>query len=680
MNKPSEPLGLHSPDGRQAQLLSVQVQGELLGLVLRLTVRQTWRNTSGAPMATRLGFALAADQHLLELQAEHEGDQHKVSGLLRPDPCRCMATLGTLHTGQQLTLQWRLAQRLQLDGGSLRLQLPASLAPAALRPARISIELHDALAQGTVSSSSHEWQKIRHANGMTLRLIAPRGLDRDVGLSVHGLKQTAFAIASPDPVQAGAGTLLVSRSLTLGTDRTAQRLRIKLLVDHSGAIPWERQARIQIALERLLVGLRPEDQLSCSRIDQSLVHALPRLQPCTEAYVRRARAVIRHHETMRARPDWSAVLQAMVNLPDEDEEPVQDASILLITDQPLLGMGDLLPSLLASGHRLHVMTVGDAASQSDWPRLARLSDGSCETLGSGQHCQQTLQRLLDRMRSLFPVQAQLSLQDCPLEAAQQEHAFMAEGDTLHLWARFTSAHAPADLTGRPQWQAALTWQTSDSPAEPRSVGDIPVLWDPQGDIHRLCSEHPALQSVQRQGSASPALQAKAVMPLATATEKPEPALRKTVSAPSPESGQGPERVRPPQPDGSASPHGLERKRSPQGAPDRAVPADPMAALVHQFNQRARAYRLFRAALAATLPRVATRQFDGLIMQLARRAGSPARVWAVVLYWLHAEQSLPLQDHALQLVEDELASLPVALRSEVHAVLAVAVRPVVRQAA
>lgn len=684
MNNPSEPLGLRSPDGREAQLLSVQIQGELLGLMLRLTVRQTWRNTSGAPMATRLTFALAPEQHLLDVQTEHDGELQPVCSDWRPGQRLSHATPGTLHTGQQVTMQWRVAQLLHLDGGSLRLQLPASLAPTALRPARISIELHDALAQGTLSSSSHEWQKVRHANGLTLRLLAPHGLDKDMCLSVHGLRDMAFAVASPNPSQPGTGTLLASRSLTLGGTRTTPRLRIKLLVDHSGAISGERQSKIQMALESLLAGLQAEDQLSCSRVDQTLVHDLPRLQACTEAYVRRARALMRHPEILPGQPDWASVLQAMVDLPDEDEEPVQDASIVLITGQPLMGAERLLPSLLASGHRLHVMTVGEAASQSDWSRLARLSDGSCEALGAGQHCLQTLQRLLDRMRRLRPVQAQVSLQGHPLDTVQQEHAFMAEGDTLHLWARFSCAQTPADLTdltGRPQWLASLAWQATDIPSPPYSPPQMPVLWEAQGDLHRLCSAHLTQPVTPLPASAPAARPVHTPAQRVISDETPEASVAGLSTAPGVVTEPGQAKAQDTDLDGRPRRPAMATDLARQSAPGSAAPPHPMAHLVQQFNQQAKGYRLFRAALAATLPRVPARQLDGLILQLSRRAGSPARVWAMLLHWLHTEQSLALQAHALALVENELASLPVALRSEVHAALAVTMAaPALREAA
>lgn len=693
MNKPSEPLGLRSPDGREAQLVSVQIQGEVLGLLLRLTVRQTWRNTSGAPMATRLTLALTPEQHLLDLQAEHNGESQKVSGLLRSHHRLCSAALGTLHTGQQLTVQWRLAQLLHLDGGSLRLQLPASLAPQALRPARISIELHDALARGTLGSCSHEWQKIRHANGLTLRLLAPGGLDRDLGLSVHGLREMAFAIASPDPSVPAAGTLLASRSLTLGECRSKPRLRVKLLVDHSGAIASERQSQIQMALERLLADLQPQDQLSISRLEHTLVHDLPRLQPCTEAYVRRARALMRHHESARTSPDWASVLQAMVDIRDEDEEPVEDASILLITGQPLPDSVGLLPILRQHVHRLHVMTVGDDASQSDWPRLALLSDGRSEPLGSGQHCLQALQRLFDRMRSLRLVQAQLSLQGASLEQPRQEHGFMAEGDTLHLWARYAAAQPPADLTGCPQWQAAMAWHTADGPSPTHSVNPMFVLWDPQGDVHRLCNAQLEWPSEQLPESAAaqhavPALklsladaQAQEAETAKTALAPALPTAQTLSQTPIEVAGIGHSLSAQPSVDANATIRPLAKNPASQSSTATRNAGHPMAALVHQFNQQAAAYTVFRAALAASLPSVPTRQLDGLVMQLARKAGNPARVWAMLLYWLHTEQSLPLKSHALALVEQELANLPVALRSQAHALFASAVTaPAVRQAA
>lgn len=678
MIKLSETLGLRSPDGREAQLLSVEVHGEVLGLMLRLSVRQTWRNTSGAPMATRLGIALTPEQCLLELRVERSaGPQpiHKVSRLSREV---CTTGFGVMNTGEQVTLHWRIGQLLQLQGGSLRLQLPAALVPPALRPARLSFEIHDPVARGTLGSTTHEVQRVRHANGMTLHLQSAHGLDKDFGFTLHGLRETGFAIASPDLSRPGHCTVLASHSLQLGASAQAQRLRLKLVVDHTGVMAAERQSQILTALERLLGQLQPGDQLSCSRLGARLVHDLPRLQPCTEAYVRRARTLVRHAEIDPGVPDWPEVLQDLLGIPDEDEDRVQDANILLVTAQPLPSTAGVLQALRAAGHRLHVMTVGESASASLWPVLALASGGSCEALAPGQHSQPTLQRMLERMRSLRPVQAGLSVEGQALATPLLEHASMAEGDTLHLWAPMALPATPPDLTGRPQWRASLQWQTRDENAPSRSAAGLPVLWDHEGDLARLCATRQAMlldADDERQALLAPHGLVLPDEQRMAMSAPPPPSARPATTPPpaaiAPSTATRASSADRPAP-ASSTPARVHAWPGPVSAP--ATGGHPIEQLVRQFNAQAPAYRQFRAALSATLQRVPTRTIDGLVMQLARQAGNPARVWALLLHWLHAEHELPLQAHALALVEQELHSVPVAQRNEVHALLAAAVQP------
>ena len=643
MNTLFEPLGLRSPDGRQAQLLSVQLHAEVLGLMLRLTLRQTWRNTSGAPMATRWTFPLGAEQCLLGLQVQRPSGVQTLERSTRVDRQVCSAGFGVMGTGEQVTLQARIGQLMHLQGGSLRLALPAALVPPALRPARVSIELHEPLTNGTAACTSHELQRVRHANGLTLQLQAPHGLERELALTVHGLRETGFALASPDPRQPGQCTVLASHSLQLPAASGTAPLRLKLVFDHSAAIGQERLAQLRVALERLIGELHSEDQFAYSSLGTQLAHELPRLQPCTEAYVRRARSLMRHTAAESADTDWLRTLGAVTALCDEDEAPVSDADVLLITGQSLTASPELTLALRTSGHRLHVLAVGDAAD-SAWPELARASGGQCEGLAPGQHSQQALQRLLARMRSLRPVQAALSVQGQTLTPALGASARMADGDTLHLWAPGPAAPASTgsevDLMGQPQWQAQLQWQALEQPEAAHSSGAVAVLWDAEGDLARLCH---ALQDQLQ--PAVPALpQTATPLPPSTLAEGTTLSPSSTPKVTSPDA---PATVLPLRP---------------------AAPAHPLAILVQQFNQQAPAYQQFRAALSATLQRCATRSVDGLVMHLARQAGNPGRVWALLLHHLHADQQLVLADAALGLVERELASLPASLRQSLHAQL------------
>ena len=675
MNNLSEPLGLRSPDGREAQLLSVQMHAEVLGLMLRLTVRQTWRNTSGAPMATRMAFTLTHDQCLLELQAVRSTGPQAITHISRQSRDICNAGFGVMNTGEQVTVQWRIGQLLHLQGGSLRLQIPAASVPQALRLSRLSFEIHDPAAQGTLGATSHALQKVRHANGMTLNLVDTQGLDKDFSLTLHGLRDTGFALASPDLSEPEQSTVLTSHSLQLGDASSPQRLRLKLLVDHTGAIGSERQSQIQMALERLLASLQPSDQLSCSRLGATVIHDLPRLQPCTQAYVRRASSLMRHTEVVCGVADWNDALQDLIDIRDEDEESVSDVSILLITAHPIGSMDKILPTLRARSHRLHVMTVGSAASDSLWPVLAVASGGSAEHLGPGQHSQQTLQRLLDRMRSLRPIQAQLSVENQTLPEARHEQRSMAAGDTLHLWAQFEPPQTQADLTGQPEWYARMQWLAADEATKPQTTAPMPVLWDAEGDLTRLCAMRDVLmmspgaerdQLITRHRLLVPD---EGHMAVASAPVAPKTRLTAPVAA----AHAAP--IQQPMPLAQAKESHIPLAASvhPLRAPSAATATatNPVAALVHQFNLQAPSYTQFRAALSATLQRAQTRTVDGLVMQLARQAGNPGRVWALLLHFLHTEHELTLQDHALHLVEQELANAPLSQRNDIHAALSVA---------
>ena len=692
MNKSTETFGLRCPDGREAQLLSVQVKGEILGLMLRLTVRQVWRNASGAPMATRLSFPLDWDQTLLDLQLQRPQGSQTLDKVWRESRHTCSATPGVLATGEQVTLQWRIGQLLSLQGSSLRLQLPAGLIPRAARPAQISLEVHDPVAQGTVSCPSHNLHKVRHVNSMSLSLHAAAGLDKDLVLTVHGLRDTVFALASPDASAPGHCTVLMSASPRLPAASTPSRaLRMKLLVDSSSTMPVERLSQIRGALDKLLAQMQAEDQLSYSRFGERTVHDLPRLQVCTEAYQRRVRALARHTDTNLGQPDPLAALQATLAIPDEEEQAVGQADILLITASPLWAVEPAFHALSVAGHRLHVMAVGDAAD-SLWRELAEASGGGFEALGPGQHSLQVLTRLIERLRQQHAVQARLALENTQPLGAAERRSEMTDGDTLHLWAKVRSGDNPQDLAGRPELRPALVLQHGQD--SPQSLTAPTVLWDEEGDLTRVCAMRDLLQLDETQRQQHIECHALTVpndskLAAQMATPKPAP-VSAAASVPPPHTAEVAQPT--PAPAAVTAAANVLPVRALRGTAPRhtdlagwltepAAPGNPLTALVASFNAQASGYSQFRAALSGTLQRSSTPLLNGIVLQLARKAGNPGRVWAMLLHWLDAEHEIPLNTQARQLLAQELATVPVTLRNEINTALgAAAVPAVTRQAA
>lgn len=693
MNNTPEFFGLRSPDGREAQLLSVQIHGELLGLMLRLTVRQTWRNVSGAPMAARFSFPLNWNQSLLSLQALRHGEALSPGRIERDSRQRCSTALGILHTGEQLTMVWQLGQLMNLQGGSLRVQVPAALAPRTPYPFKLDFEIHDPVAQGTVGSPSHELQRVRHARGTTLSLRPQHTLDKDLVLTVHGLRDMGFAVASPSPVEAGSCTLLVSSHTRLRQEASDQSpLRMKLLMDSSSAMPTERLGQIHTALDRLLAKLTPEDQLSFSRFGSQTVHDLPRLQVCTEAYQRRVRTLARHTDTDLGAPQVEAALQAALAIPDEDEESVSGAAILLVTASPLWAIEAALRDLRASQHTLHVLTVGHEASQSLWQELAEASGGACEALAPGQHAEPHLARLFDHIRAQFDVMTDLQVQGAEVLTLTERPTRLGDGDTLHLWARVRPRNEHKDLVGCPELQATLQWQRDDLRSTPVALTPLPVLWDETGDLARLCaaqdarrlpddSERQALLDSHRLFWPDASRLAATVTATAPAVTLAAAPTRPKVLPRAPVATGVPDAIRPGAPvtpmaaaSRLARPPALQQASLAAWLQDKTASGNPLPALVVAFNAEAETHGQFRAALSATLHQVPTRFLDGLILQLSRQAGSPGRVWALMLFWLHAEHDLALTEQALQLIAQELASTPVSVRNDVNMALGLAAEP------
>jgi hypothetical protein len=87
------------------------------------------------------------------------------------------------------------------------------------------------------------------------------------------------------------------------------------------------------------------------------------------------------------------------------------------------------------------------------------------------------------------------------------------------------------------------------------------------------------------------------------------------------------------------------------------PSNPLTVMLQKFNEQAYGNRTFRAALSVTLRSCNTSFIAGFVLHHAKTLGSPAMVWAVLLWWLAEEIGLPLERHAKRLLESELVRLP-----------------------
>jgi Ca-activated chloride channel family protein len=540
----NEVMGLKSRhDGQAVALQSLQAQGQLQGLMLRMKLRQVYRNTTGDNLECVYIFPLAWGSVLLGMAVELNGkrmtgtvvekkeaettyEKAIQSGdlpvmLERSGKDLYTANLGNILPGDEVVVELEYAQLLKLEGGMLRLSLPTTIAPrygdehsqGGLAPHQtsaasplaeyrlyVSLDIANPLAHGTITSPSHGVQRVKHQNGVMVKLQDKAWLDRDFVLTVHGLKDMAFAMASADTTQPGQYTLLTSATAHWDAANTAPaKLRMKVLVDGSGSMQGDSNEQARDALDWLFHQLNTDDEVSMTRFGSHPLHVLPRLQRCTEAYQRRLRSEARNIKADLGGTEMDRALEAVIRITSEDERPVEAASILLITDGEVWNIENIVATVRQSGHRIFALGVGSAPAESLLRELAEVSGGACEMVSPNQSMQQAVARLLERMRNACAIQCSVE-SDAELIYQSPSPLEITQGDTIHQWAQVSS---------RPVVAPSQRWALADKTLTHRAEH---LLWDEEGILPRLCATQRLLDTTDPQRMRALAVQYQLVTP------------------------------------------------------------------------------------------------------------------------------------------------------------------------
>ena len=544
----NEVMGLKSRnDGQAVALQSVQAQGQLQGLMLRMKLRQVYRNTTGDNLECVYTFPLAWSSVLLGMAVELNGkrmtgtvvekkeaettyEKAIQSGdlpvmLERSGKDLYTANLGNIQPGDEVVIELEYAQLLKLEGGMLRLSLPTTIAPrygnehsqGGLAPHQttassplaeyrlhVSLDIATPLAQGTITSPSHGVQRVKHQNGVMVKLQDKAWLDRDFVLTIHGLKDMVFAIASADATQPGQYTLLTSATAHWDAAHTPPaKLRMKVLVDGSGSMQGDSNEQARDALDWLFHQLETDDEVSMTRFGTRPLHVLPRLQKCTEAYQRRLRAEARNIQADLGGTKMDEALEAVIRITPEDEGPVEAASILLITDGEVWNIEHIVATVRQSGHRLFALGVGSAPAESLLRELAEVSGGACEMVSPKQSMQQAVARLLERMRHACSIQCRVE-SDAELIYQSPSPREITQGDTIHQWAQVSS---------RPAATPSQLWILTDPTRSHKLTHQAEqLLWDTEGVLPRLCATQRLLDTTDAQRQRALAVQYQLVTP------------------------------------------------------------------------------------------------------------------------------------------------------------------------
>lgn len=511
-----------SPAGSTGLALQgVQVQGRLDGLLLRTTLRQRYRNTSGRLIETVYTFPLAHGASLLGLsvtlgdkkmsgaviekqqatqryeRAIDEGDtpvlvEQSASGLYT-------ANLGNLRNGEEATIEIEYAQLLRFEQGGLRLSIPTVVAPRygqpqaqgglaphestaadwqARYPFTLTLDISGPAAKARLNSPSHciEVQPVvpdqgAPGQGEGVRVTLGQGgwLDRDFVLRLDALEGQSFCVTAPDGEEAHpqAQAVLASFCPRLPAQELAP-LSLKILVDCSGSMAGDSMAQAKRALHEVGQWLEPADRLAYFRFGDRCVPLIPDLVPCTPLIVGRLARAVERTEADLGGTELHAALCRVFGPPSKTA--IAKADVLLITDGEVWDIEPTVRAARESGHRLFVVGVSSSPAESLLRELAEHSGGACELVTPNEDIAGAITRMVHRLRAARDIGLELDWgQPVLWQSPLPQQVF--DGETLHVWARLeqplqaapTLHWSAAGATGSDQAEAVQT-DASDTTA------------------------------------------------------------------------------------------------------------------------------------------------------------------------------------------------------------------------
>jgi len=491
-----------SESGLASSLQSVHIEGELEGLLLRITTRQHYKNQRKSNLEAVYTFPLPWGATLLGLNAQINGQRLQGTVLEKKQATQryekaidegdtpimversesglYSANLGNLKPGEEADIEIEYAQLLRFEQGHIRITLPTTVGPRygdahatgglaphesvsasvlTEYPLTVNITLNGEVAKAQVHCLSHT-VAVSHTETATVVSLQQGGfLDRDFVLILQGLQGQSFASVAPD----GEAFAVLASFCPALPDKAPQPVLLKVLVDCSGSMGGDSIAAARRALHEVLKELGDQDWISYSRFGSNVRHELPALQPCNAKTLKQVAKLV---DATDADLGGTEMNQALTNTFElgmnqkfkgqiTPQRQTQGTDVLLITDGDIWDVGGVIASARSSGHRLFVIGVGSSPTESLLRQLAQETGGACELVSPNQDVADAIVRMFRRMHSARCTSLRV---DWGQPALWQSALPMAlyGGDTLHLCARLASL---------PTTPPQLSWVAKDTPMQ-----------------------------------------------------------------------------------------------------------------------------------------------------------------------------------------------------------------------
>ena len=510
-----EVVGLSTDDGEQMALQSVSAKGKVQGLLLEMTIRQQYKNTTKKTLETVYTFPMGWGATFMDLSVEMGGK--RLSGVVtekkdaeeqyekaiskgdapimleKNSDGLYTVNLGSLKPKEEAVIEYTYSQLLRFEEGHVRLTLPATIAPRygdssqggikkhhgvetdflVEYPFSLSLLLSGGMEKATVECPSHQVQVTTNESVLEVGLVRSGFLDRDFILNLSKLENESFFIVTPDKQMGPEGcTVLASFCPPALANQKELSADIKILVDCSGSMAGDSIESAKRALHHVLSNLREDDRFSYSLFGSKVKHEFSSLKPVNQFNIGTASLLVSNTEANMGGTEIEDALLSTFKLKGTEKK----ADVLLITDGEVWDTSNIIAAAKNSGHRIFAVGVGTSPAETLLRELAEMTGGACELVSPKEDIEKAIVRMFNRIHlpRAKEIEINWGTNETP-EWTVGTNTAIFSGNTHHVFAGFKSI---------PNKPAHLSYQLGVS-SERIGVGANLITQANEGNLARL---------------------------------------------------------------------------------------------------------------------------------------------------------------------------------------------------
>ena len=401
--------------------------------------------------------------------------------------------LGGVKPNEKVIITVRYAELLRFTKSGLRLCIPTVIAPRFGDPINdgglkqhqvaessllaeyifgLEITLHGDWVDATLESPSHSIKVSGGEQGSrTISLSKTSFLDRDFVLSLEKPGQSSVAMVVPDFADSSNSMILAAFRPDLGNGKI-KPVNVKILVDCSGSMAGDSIEAARVSLQAFVKELNENDHFSLSKFANMFMHRSKGLWTATEPAKLAAQRWIASLVADMGGTAMGPALMDTIEL--ASKEP---ADVLLVTDGDIHAIDHVIKLAKDSKHRLFIVGIGSAPSETNLRRMAEETMGACDFVAPGEDVGPAVTNMFARLRSNVAKDLSFCLPQSgtPTWIAPMER-IAYDGDTIYVFTR---------VEGKPEGVVSLNGVKEDGAEVLVGSVVLPSISENESDLSRL---------------------------------------------------------------------------------------------------------------------------------------------------------------------------------------------------